>query len=359
MRTQTNCYRAIRRGTWIVAAVIAFLLFFPVRVASAQSAKKRQLFVDIVNNKMQVIIPGSTVTSEGTTVVYHIPTANYQVCNDLPSQPNFLSSLRSVWFTQFVCTNDTDKRINLDLTAQATVPKADPPSSFYNPSSQTPPPDPPSVVNITQPVQQESEQFFVSERLSIVSGGLAFAICDTFENNMLAVKMPVLTIHIENNVARYDRHPVDGLFSSCNGTVTEPLRTGEVVQITALSTHGHEFRMRIVSAPHTIQRGIGAYQHTVYESGAADLRFKFHDSKEIPAAVRAWLQPTTESLGNTASGVQVPQVREGMSQSEVESVLGVPDLKFDANGSTTYTYSKLGVAVIFTGGKVSQIAHTH
>jgi len=48
-----------------------------------------------------------------------------------------------------------------------------------------------------------------------------------------------------------------------------------------------------------------------------------------------------------------------MTPVEVEAVLGAPDLKFDSNGSTTYTYSKVGLAVIFTGGKVSQIASSH
>jgi len=203
-----------------------------------------------------------------------------------------------------------------------------------------------------QPSPGES---FVNKRLSVVSKGLAVALCDTFDDNMFAVKRPVLTIRIENNVATYNRHPMDALFSSCTGTVTEPLRVGEVIQVTDVSEHGHEFRLRILSAPHAIQRGIGAYQHTVYEAGAAELRFKLNDMKDAPTAVRAWLQSTSELPGNTASGIQVPQISEGMTLEQVESILGAPDLKFDANGSTIYRYGKIGVNVSFKDGRVTQI----
>jgi hypothetical protein len=196
---------------------------------------------------------------------------------------------------------------------------------------------------------------FINERLSVVSNGLAVALCNTFDDNMFAVKRPVLTIRIENNVATYNRNPTDAMFSSCTGTVTEPLRVGEVVEVTDVSEHGHELRLRILSAPHAIQRGIGAYEHTVYEAGAAELRFKLNDMKDAPTAVRAWLQRTSQLPGNTASGVQVPKISEGMTPVQVESMLGAPDLKFDANGLTIYRYSKIGVGVTFKDGRVTQI----
>lgn len=140
------------------------------------------------------------------------------------------------------------------------------------------------------------------------------------------------------------------------------MNVGEVVVAAASKVHGHEFRLRIVSAPHAIRRGIGAFEHASRESGAAELRFKLDDPTNpngVDAAIKQWLRPTTASPGNTASGVQVPEIREGMSVAAVESTLGPPDLRFDSEGSTTYTYKSLGIVVVFTGGSVSKIITAH
>ena len=45
-----------------------------------------------------------------------------------------------------------------------------------------------------------------------------------------------------------------------------------------------------------------------------------------------------------------------MSVEEIEAALGPPNLKFNgAGGKTTYNYKDLGVKVIFTNGKVTDI----
>jgi hypothetical protein len=59
--------------------------------------------------------------------------------------------------------------------------------------------------------------------------------------------------------------------------------------------------------------------------------------------------------GNTASGIQVPQIREGMNMKEVESALGAPDFKFTSEGYTTYRYNSAGVFVVFKDDKVTKI----
>jgi hypothetical protein len=200
---------------------------------------------------------------------------------------------------------------------------------------------------------------FSNQHFIVVSRGLAVAICDTFDSNIFAVAMPTLPIHIENGIATYQLASIEsgGFFSRCDRMDSDPLQLGEVVMATGSKVHGREFRLRIVSAPHTIHRGIGAFKHTVYESGAAELRFKLRDPRDpeqVQAAVRQWLEPTDKTGGNTASGVEVPEIREGMTPSEVEGVLGPPDLKFLSGAATTYTYKSSGLSVVFVDGKVAR-----
>ena len=123
---------------------------------------------------------------------------------------------------------------------------------------------------------EKKEALFANQHFRVVSAGLAVAVCSTFDPDMFAVNMPTLPNLIENNVARHSTaNPFDsgGLFGRCNGVVAEPLSVGEVVTATGFTVHGREFRLRIVSTPHAVRRGIGAFEHTAYESGAAQLRF--------------------------------------------------------------------------------------
>ncbi|MGA3027524.1 MAG: hypothetical protein ABSF98_22415 [Bryobacteraceae bacterium] len=238
-----------------------------------------------------------------------------------------------------------------------------PPGLFDRPSAGKGGPDgtpPPTPTNLSAPTGA-----YINQRFSVVSPGLAVAVCDTFDSNAFAVNSPTLPIRIENGVAKYSRSdPFEsgGFFGKCNGVVAEPLTVGEVVVVAGSKIHGHEFRLRVVSAPHAIRRGVGAFEHASYESGAAELRFKLDDPTNpngVDSAIKQWLRPTTALPGNTASGIQVPQIREGMSVAAVESTLGAPDLRFDSEGSTTYRYKSMGVVVVFTDGKVSKIVTAH
>ena len=44
-----------------------------------------------------------------------------------------------------------------------------------------------------------------------------------------------------------------------------------------------------------------------------------------------------------------------MTIAEIEGSLGPPSVKFAVGAKTTYTYKDLGVKIIFTGGKVTEI----
>jgi len=318
----------------------------------AQIERSRQKYVSDVNKKL---VSGSSVTTDGSTIIFHFPHPDIEeFCQGLTSgagTAKFIDALRQQGFTKLICTDDHDKRFAFDVASNL--------ASASNPASTQLAPLANSAIVEGSPSSQRVEEFSVGQSLAVVSEGLAIPICDTFDDNLFAATMPVLTIKIANDIAKYDRHPVGGLFTMCKGIDTEPSHPGEVVQIKSISFHGHEYRVRIITAPHAIQRGLGAYQHTVYEPGIAELRFKLNDSDNASRAVRAWLRPTAERPGNTATEMQVPQIREGMSQVEVEAVIGAPDLKFDSPGSTTYTYGKLGIAVVFTDGRVTQISKTH
>ncbi len=54
-----------------------------------------------------------------------------------------------------------------------------------------------------------------------------------------------------------------------------------------------------------------------------------------------------------AAATAEPKV--GMTIAEIEGSLGPPSVKFSVGAKTTYTYKELGVKIIFTGGKVSEI----
>jgi hypothetical protein len=137
-----------------------------------------------------------------------------------------------------------------------------------------------------------------NQRFSVVRTGLAVSVCDKFDSNPLSVKMPTLPIRIENGLAMYSVYdPSDSgavFFGRCDGVVAEPLIVGEIVVAESSKITAREFRLRIVSAPHAIRRGIGAFQHVTSEAGAAELRFKLADPKDSNAvhqAITQWLRP--------------------------------------------------------------------
>jgi hypothetical protein len=88
------------------------------------------------------------------------------------------------------------------------------------------------------------------------------------------------------------------------------------------------FKLKISTAPHPLQ--VGAFEFAGYETGEADLCFHLddpNDEAQVARAISMWLEPTTATPGNTATGVIVPSVTEGMSIVVIEAELGPPDFK--------------------------------
>jgi hypothetical protein len=154
----------------------------------------------------------------------------------------------------------------------------------------------------------------------------------------------------------------------------EPIHKGEVLKIldvhlftvsrgSAVEKGGYLNILVQNVSPHSITRGIGAFEHPSMELGTAaiDIRagngknfntgdelatqwFTFMDSQDTMDAIK---------LGNTATGVFVSQVRSGMSFAEVESALGVPQTRVDLGEKVLYKYKDMTIE--FHDGKVTDV----
>lgn len=119
----------------------------------------------------------------------------------------------------------------------------------------------------------------------------------------------------------------------------------------------------LAAHPHSLTRGIGAFRHESLEK--IGLLISVHkELRKIPCGqfLNIWsryfkevvdLEDWERTRANTASGVMVDEIKEGMSPAEVESVLGVPERKASMAEKMIYFYPDM--KVIFRGGKVADI----
>jgi hypothetical protein len=158
-------------------------------------------------------------------------------------------------------------------------------------------------------------------------------------------------------------------FNTSCGTdiIPEPLHKGEILRV--LQVFPDFERSLLVQAeslsPHAVTRGIGANQHESQEIGKTELQFMMPEKHDYEGAARiadTWIKSfdTLEeaavfgkSLGNTASGAFVKEVRLGMTLAEVESVMGVPVAKADLGQKVLYKYKDMTVE--FHDGKVADV----
>jgi len=141
------------------------------------------------------------------------------------------------------------------------------------------------------------------------------------------------------------------------GCGTQPLRKGEVLTIGNVRTsrQGKTVILEAASVPHSLTRGIGAYEHQTVEIGKVTLVFVSNGNAD--ALISKWLRLSNtierDKLGNTSSMVEVKQVKLGMSYAEVEQVLGVPATRVDLNTKVLYKYKDMTIE--FQDGKVSDV----
>ena len=124
-----------------------------------------------------------------------------------------------------------------------------------------------------------------------------------------------------------------------------------------VQTHRGDFFWLVVeSVPsYSMTQGTGASQHQVLEGGRAYLRFPVEkgDCSAVAVSVDHWFRVFDSSdeaakfsnatMGNTASGVFVKEVKLGMTFAEVEAVLGVPEAKVDLGSKVLYKYKDMTV----------------
>ncbi len=188
--------------------------------------------------------------------------------------------------------------------------------------------------------------------------GLAFGVCSEEPTEV------ILGMKIQGEKAvRVGR---DNMY--CNVVTAEPIRVGEVLRVIGRAVPDFENCLLIQVenvSPHAITRGVGANQHESHEVGKAELLFVMpakHDYEGVAAITDKWFKvfsspdeaaSFSKTLGNTASGVFVKEVKLGMTFAQVESVLGVPETRVDLGEKVLYKYKIMTVE--FHEGKVTNV----
>jgi hypothetical protein len=154
--------------------------------------------------------------------------------------------------------------------------------------------------------------------------------------------------------------------NNCRYFVSEPVREGEALLATKARVGDDELVLTVETvSPHSLTRGKGAHEHESHESAKAELHFIFpkkYDYEGGMAFADKWIKPfdTLEAassfgatLGNTASGAFVKEVKLGMTPAEVESVMGLPVSKADLGEKVLYKYKDMTIE--FHDGKVTDV----
>lgn len=153
-----------------------------------------------------------------------------------------------------------------------------------------------------------------------------------------------------------DEHGVERVANMFQCAI-QPIHKGEILSIEKVRTADHGRAILLQTSPlspHSWTRGIGAFEHESHEIGVTILVFK--SSSDPAGLIPKWLRipPSVDAkLGNTASMVQVKQVKLGMSFAEVEEALGLPTTRVDLGPKVLYKYKDM--AIEFHDGKVTDV----
>jgi hypothetical protein len=148
----------------------------------------------------------------------------------------------------------------------------------------------------------------------------------------------------------------DGKIKETSGVAVSYLKKGELLRINRRKVGKDyvQFALETLS-PHSVTRGVGAFQHESSESLYCVVRFAFSpavlasaDSAPIRAEIEKWFKSFADydsavAFGNTASGQFVPEIRIGMPLEEVEKILGPPLTKFTFPDKVVYRYKDFTV----------------
>ncbi len=197
----------------------------------------------------------------------------------------------------------------------------------------------------------------------VMDDGISIGICQAHPpERAFGWAPPEVIIVISGLQSVQTKIPLFGA-PGCGPIATEPVHKEEVLKVNHATFHGGYLQLNVASvSPHSVARGVGAFSHESLEMGAAFIRIRAgNDGKDLDAAdalAAHWLRPVdaaadAATLGNTASGAFVNQVKAGMSFAEVERALGVPQTRVDLGEKVLYKYKDMTVE--FHDGKVTDV----
>jgi hypothetical protein len=205
----------------------------------------------------------------------------------------------------------------------------------------------------------------------VLREGIAIGICQyqylPGEHGLLGERErvpPFVTVNIHGEQSDIQGHSFM-VPPGCGQFVPEPIKKGEVLSVKAVGYHRGSLIFNVENvSPHAIERGVGAFGHASPEVGAAVIRFfppngaSREDFDAFASEVDLWLRPFDSikdamAFGNTASGAFVKEVKIGMSFTEVEAALGLPQTRVDLGEKVLYKYKDMTVE--FHNGKVTDV----
>ena len=197
--------------------------------------------------------------------------------------------------------------------------------------------------------------------LVVMREGLSLAICAANAGH----RASYLQIRVTESGVDTLQHGLRGIFLNnmqedpCVAT-PEPVHKGEVLKSSHAAVRGKWLLVRVESiSPHSVTRGVGAFEHESHERPAATVMFPTEGGyDQAKALIDQWLKPfdTQEEaakFGNTASGAFVKEVKLGMTSAEVEAALGLPETKVDLGEKVLYKYKNMTVE--FHDGRVTDV----
>jgi hypothetical protein len=152
----------------------------------------------------------------------------------------------------------------------------------------------------------------------------------------------------------------------CSRFSTEPLQEGQALKVLKVRIGDDDLSLTVETVSlYSITRGRGAHEPESRETAKAEFHFVYptqYDFPGVAATCDKWVQPfdTLEAatnfgatIGNTARGAFVKEVKLGMTPAEVESIMGPPMAKADLGEKVLYKY--MDMTVEFHDGKVTNV----
>jgi hypothetical protein len=204
--------------------------------------------------------------------------------------------------------------------------------------------------------QEDFSESYKGKFLVVMRDGLALAICSQRSGSRAYLRVRVTETGVDTSKQGFFGSLAD---EEC-GATPEPIHNGEVLKSSHAAVREKWLLIWVVSlSPHSITRGIGAFEHESHECPAAILMFSTEGGYDQASALTGqWIktfdtQEEAAKFGNTASGAFVKEVKLGMTAAEVEAALGLPETKVDLGEKILYKYKNMTVE--FRDGKVVDV----